>query len=310
MLNEWIELQQYTFDLSCWDPDEIKPRLNYRNICNKLSGMERAMTVVARYGYYHAAPSLPTGERLELARELLKSWCGASEDCPAGFEHLRCWLPRYIETVLVAPRQQSGESVARLEAALEDLSRKKTEFSKKLLVSYISDDEASRWVNDYKKLTYDGLLAAAIEQGPLRNRLLVCKSDLLAPIRKQRGRLLDADKDRILKFLAAFLMGRTNDWQEYAVINKSDIANWCEDDPKLDKDDYEKYLFGDQPLFSVKQVGSNVVKLAVAKGYLQQCAPALCPEQEIPAGVLAFADRGAGRSFEIISVREREHCDV
>lgn len=301
MLNEWIELQQYTFDL---ESGTCKPRLNYRNICNKLSGMERAMTVVARFGYYHAGAQEP----IAFTRQLLKTWCGASEDCPSGFEQLRCWLPRYIEKVLIAPRQASGTSVSRLEAALEDLSKKKTEFGKKLMIPYISDEEASRWVNDYKKITYDGILAAAIEQGPLQNRLLVCRSDLFAPIRKRRGRLLPADRDRISKLLAAFLLGRTNELQEYAVINKSDIANWCEDDPKLDKDDYDKYFFGDEPLFSVKQVGSNVVKLTVAQGYLALCAPALCPEGELTADVIAYADLGAGRSFETVSVTEREQC--
>lgn len=309
MLNEWIELQQYTFAPEC--DDGIKPRLNHRNICNKLSGIERAMTVIARYCYYHHAPERPAAQRIALAEAVLKSWCGGESECPDGFTQLQNWLPRYIEQILLIQVADSPVSVSRLRKALTALQSKQTEFDRKFLLPYISDDEANRWINDYKKITYDSIIANAIAQGPLENRVMVCRGDLFRPIRKARGNLLASDRDRIQKLLAAFLLGRTNPDQEFAAINKTDIANWCEGDPKLDGDDYEKYLYGNEPLFVMKTLGSSVVKLRVAGGYLAESGLALYTERELAdldlTGCTVFEDKGAGSRFE---AKEGELCYV
>lgn len=366
MLNELIEFKQYTFDIGSYnpaDPKAVKPRLNHRNICNKLSGIERAMTIIARYYYYNYYPGtrkkIPAAqERIAFVRDVLKTWCGASEAPPAELGHLQAWLPRYIKDVLIAEKLKLFEkpdkalfssdalveielwvrefkaareyanrwkaidklhelteqfpdysaaivSIRRLESALADLRGKKTEFSKKMFVSYISDDEASKWTNDYKKITYDSIIANAINEGPLSNQVLVCDSDLFAPIRKKKGRLLDADKDRIQKMLVAFLLNRTNENQVSAVINKSDIANWCEGDPKMDKADYEKYLFSEEQLFSIHLVGSNVAKLTIPKGYLEIINPRICFKGDLFTIDLnthpSYEDYGSGKRLELIS---------
>ena len=366
MLNELIEFKQYTFDIGSFnpaDPKAVKPRLNHRNICNKLSGIERAMTIIARYyyyNYYSETKQKPpvVQERIAFVRDVLKTWCGASEQCPAALIHLQNWLPRYIKNVLIAEKlklfeqpnkvlfssdsqveielwvrefktacdfEQRGKalvklhdltkqypeyiaaimSINRLESALLDLRGKKTEFSKRVFIPYISDDEASKWTNDYKKITYDGIIANAINGGPLSNLVLVCDGDLFAPIRKKKGRLLDADKDRIQKMLVAFLLNRTNANQVSAVINKSDIANWCEGDPKMDKADYEKYLFSGEQLFSVHLVGSNVAKLTIPKEYIEIINPRICFKEDLATIDLtahpSYEDYGSGKKLELIS---------
>lgn len=366
MLNELIEFKQYTFDIGSYDPadpEAIKPRLNHRNICNKLSGIERAMTIIARYYYYNyyseTEQEPPVArERISLVRDVLKTWCGASEQYPADLSHLQTWLPRYIKDVLIAEKLKLFEkpdkalfssdaqvelelwvrefkaarefenrwktieklrelteqypnynaaivSIFRLESALVDLQGKKTAFSKKMFVPYISDDEASKWTNDYKKITYDSIIANAINGGPLSNYVLVCDSDLFAPIHKKKGRLLEADKDRIQKMLIAFLLNRTNANQVSAVINKSDIANWCEGDPKMDKADYEKYLFYEEQLFNIHLVGSNVAKLTIPKAYFDIVNPRICPKESVSALDLTtyptYEDLGSGRKLKLIS---------
>lgn len=367
MLNELIEFRQYTFDISTYNSaerDAVKPRLNHRNICNNLSGIERAMTIIARYyyyNYYSESKQEPpvVQERIVFVKDILKTWCGASEQCPGELSHLQAWLPRYIKDILIAEKLKLFEvpnkalfssalqvelelwvrelktacefekrwkaieklrnlteqypdyntaivSIFRLESALVDLRGKKTEFSKKMFVPYISDDEASKWTNDYKKITYDSIIANAINGGPLSNLVLVCDSDLFALIHKKKGRLLDADKDRIPKMLVAFLLNRTNSNQESAVINKSDIANWCEGNPKMDKADYEKYLFADEQLFRIHLVGNNVAKLTIPKVYLEIVKPKICLKSDLPfldtKTCSIYEDYGAGRKLESISI--------
>ena len=370
MLNERIEFDQYTFDINTYNPanpETVKPRLNHKNICNSLSGIDRAMTVIARYYYYNyynaASNKQPSkNERIAFVEKILKTWCGSSKQHPEKLVHLQSWLPKYIKEVLMADKlrnlytlidllpdsdqqvdlelcigelrssedtemrqraidtlyeltakypkyQEMVQSVQRQEFSLIRLKGKKTSFAKKMFSVKVSDEEASRWNNDFKKITYESIIANAIDKGPLTTKFLAFKIDPFSHelVKKARGKISPADTDRIQKMLAAFLLGRTNDQQEFAVINKADISNWCEDDPKMDKGDYEKYLFDRKPLFTVKLIGNNVNKLAVPKAFLDLVNPTLCNSEDevkkmLNEGYTVYKDNGAGKKLELISM--------
>lgn len=95
MLNEKIEFENYTWPLSCKAPVY---RLKYTTISNGLSGMARAMTIIARKCYFDK--EVP--DKIDYCKDTLRIWCGdpkgnkenASEDVPQN------WLPDYLHKVL------------------------------------------------------------------------------------------------------------------------------------------------------------------------------------------------------------------
>ena len=108
MLNELTEYRQYT----------AKPsvngafRLSYKNLTNKCSGLDRAMTVIARKflfedGFY-VKQSLSRTEKAEAVKEVLKAWCGFSYEVKDAFsekgqtelENIKNWFPQYVLCLL------------------------------------------------------------------------------------------------------------------------------------------------------------------------------------------------------------------
>lgn len=286
MLNEIIEYDQYSFDCDI-ETNKTLSRLTHRNICNGLSGIERAMTTVARYYYYNyyskGEMSQAQEERIEFVRSVLKAWCGLmnqEDECPLAAKHIEDWLPKYIENMLKKNAEGNELSLKRLEESLEKLKNKKSAFSKRLFVEYISDDEANKWKNDFKKITYDSIIANAIELGELKERVLLSKTFPFERIKKEKGNINSAEQDRVIKIISAFLLNRVNANQMFAVVNKADIANWCKESPKMDKDDYQKfkYRFGgeDVPLFESVLIANNIVKFKVAPELLGFCEFVIC----------------------------------
>ena len=125
MLDEWKEYEEYTFDLS-QKPFACSLRLKNVTLQKGLSGISRAMTVVARHGLFEEIPEEPAfpggfqsarivsadafGERPEeeqkgrirYAKDCVRLWCGDSLEivpCSAEQVKLKDWLPRYL-TVL------------------------------------------------------------------------------------------------------------------------------------------------------------------------------------------------------------------
>ena len=321
MLNELREYQQYTFNIEK-DTEERKfSRLNHRQLCNSLSGIERAMTIIARYFYYNywktEAPGdkQPTKkEKIDLVHSSLAAWCGLmnkGEVCPPKAKHIENWLPKYIEEVLKKDAEGNEQSIKRLQESLEKLKNKKTEFSKHMMIDYVSDQEATKYHNDVKKITYESIIANAINAGELTNRVLLSKQNPFDRIIKEKGKLDGSEldegkKDRIIKIICAFLLNRTNFEQRYAVVNRADVANWCKDNPKMDKDDYN-FLYKDStkeinmPLFERRLVGNNILKIFVEPELLNWCDFKICGDVEGEIDKLreqgyiyVFRDEGSG----------------
>lgn len=95
MLNEIKEYEQYSFNLDCENP-EI--RLKHKHMCNSLSGIARAMTIVARHSYFGNKGYSDIDSTLND----LRVWCGDSrgdsEKTSEGPEF--AWLPNYLIKVL------------------------------------------------------------------------------------------------------------------------------------------------------------------------------------------------------------------
>ena len=94
MLNELIEFENYTYSL---DSNEPVYRLKHKNLSNSLSGVTRAMTIIARKCYYDENVI----DKIGHCKNTLRVWCGdpkgdqpASRVCEGGRE--RQAHPRFI----------------------------------------------------------------------------------------------------------------------------------------------------------------------------------------------------------------------
>ena len=129
LLNEIGEYEQYTLS-----PQKIStceyPRLKYFTLIKSdFSGLERAMTIVARHFLFSGSDSAPRtrDDDLDELREILKAWCGfknEAHDLPPDFNG---WLPNYIRLAILSDKIKiCREKISNLEseelqAALSDL---------------------------------------------------------------------------------------------------------------------------------------------------------------------------------------------
>ena len=120
MLNEIREFEQYSFCLKTADEAHLHQNSRLKRkalITNGFSGLERAMTMVARR-YMFARSSVATPESIETARMALKQWCGSkSVQADAETQAIKDWLPDYIRYSL-------------LQDCLQELRKHKTTLAK------------------------------------------------------------------------------------------------------------------------------------------------------------------------------------
>lgn len=92
MLNEWLEYAQYTY----LPEGKTGPaRLKQKTICNKLAGITRAMTIVARkHMFEYDGP-----DRFAYVKKEIRMWCGdiSAEEAESI---TCCWLPEYLIRIL------------------------------------------------------------------------------------------------------------------------------------------------------------------------------------------------------------------
>ena len=116
MLNEIGEYEQYTYSLT---PQEIErhkdTRLKYLPLIKRdLSGLERAMTIVARHFMFDVlhcdSDSRLSDADFEELREILRAWCGFnSENAPRSPlpEDFKGWLVKYIQRTFLTEKVQT-----------------------------------------------------------------------------------------------------------------------------------------------------------------------------------------------------------
>lgn len=95
MLNEIKEFEQYTYSLESAKPEK---RLKQNTLCADLSGIARAMTVIARKSFFENSGP----ERIDIVRNDLQLWCGDPKGEPekASEGFASAWLPEYMVKIL------------------------------------------------------------------------------------------------------------------------------------------------------------------------------------------------------------------
>lgn len=144
MLNEIGEYEQYTMSPENF-ADESKLRLKYMTLIKRdFSGLERALTIVARHFLFDE-----TEHRDEKAVcEILKAWCGFKNEASTLPPHFNGWLPNYICRAFLSERLK----ICREKISLLDSELKKflTDLVEKTPVQYDFDkvhDSVESWEN-------------------------------------------------------------------------------------------------------------------------------------------------------------------
>lgn len=165
MLNEISEYEQY----SCKNPQENCTRLSSLN--KALNGLNRAMVIVARYWMFNEENQADIAK----AKQALEAWCGLTKN--DEFNDISGWLIKFMG-------KENWEKYFK--------SKKEKDISKSCFNANLADSKT----NDFRKITYDRVLADAFAAGPLKRYYLVCKKDFY----EQAGLRFELDKNNAVKF--------------------------------------------------------------------------------------------------------------
>ena len=224
MLDEIREFEQYTEDIN-----EIKGkegRLTKRPLNKSYGGIPRAMLIIARH-YMFQNPDFTKEEQVEYARKALRIWCGARKegDEVEDSEKIDSWIIRYavklgLDEDKITQLKEKPQSYEKTIYSLEDKNQEKKKKEKK------------KKTNDQNKILYDHVLAEAMAMGKLKRRYLVCEGDpfkdnlICNGMQKiSDGKRGQNDKDKILKFTAAYLVGKSREEQATVCIKLVDLVN-------------------------------------------------------------------------------------
>ena len=286
MLNELREYEEYTIPVDKLAGDG---RLLYDNLKDDHSGIDRAMTTVARHFLFRNAEKTPGGTEdlrpdVGYAQKALKAWCGFLGEEAAEEPELQAingWLQAYIQHLNSQGKGRSG---------IKDISGKKTQFSQKLFT--VKTQKPSPGTrkngsgNNYKKITYERVIADALLLGPLSRYYLICETDELFQrwTVQKNGKTVRPEKPNgikdvnlLLLLTAACLLGFPTSGRRFVPFNKVDVNNWHNKGKKEDIANAMKtFRFSEhgaapfRPIFEKQLIGGNTAKVRLDDLWAQQ----------------------------------------
>lgn len=319
MLDEIREVQEYMFSPGMPGQQSDRIQLSVFWHAGNLNGIERMMTMIARYFLF--VDNEDTDNIFLMAEAALRMWTGNTplsiaeksstrtdvsekEAALAGeyeyltrsYPWLNWWLPAYIKDKSKGMKESDRDKA---EMAINKLAGKKSQFGRSVFGTRSG-------ANDYKKCTYEKAVANAYSaRGPLKRYYLACTDpDWKTGLSKGNGKkLMNDHPDRVLKILASYMIERSrkvrhDDEPRYEPVNYSDIAMWAAGSSKLDGSVVSKYKVGDRPLFSCKAASSgNQAKLKPDEEWFTRCGWTLIEATEEDAALDEFLDANPGAVF-------------
>lgn len=252
MLDELLERQEYELTIEKNNSNQ-RFRLLYATLGNQLSGLYRALNIIAR-------------------EQLFK---GETPNISATREFLLEWLKKLpgsdsLNSILV----DSKKSVYKAKAPdilnyLQFLQERCTDSMYKNITSR---------KNDINKITLDQIIASSLDDGPLRRYALVAKDDLFAKkaIYKKDPRLKETkiapvNQEYLLKATAAFLLQNKLN-QLLVAVTDADTINWCSTSVRNVSfffTDTHKVVFEKVPVFLSN---NNTIKYHFHKNWIENFA--------------------------------------
>jgi hypothetical protein len=300
MLNEIQEYKEYTLD-----EREMKKiqRLKKRAL-DKKAGFRRPLIIIARYSLFDVYKDLDFDERIRKTKEVLKSWIGDPKAKAAPDDSMNDWLVRYYQIISEGTKQININSLY--------IGKDQSLFAQKKFTQKGNG-------NDYNKITYDGIIADALEQGKLRRYYLVgdeLKEDSLQKkTSKKNPAKLGKDKDKVvgrcLKFTAAILLNGQNQlymenipvYERFVPLTWVDIMNWNDIDGYNKDNPYEKIYYKGEPLFKKNDTKTqNAVAFKLSEAWMQDHNWRIVAEDELTEEDRKkgnfYSDPGTGEGLE------------
>lgn len=218
MLDEINEFEQYTCNPSA--SNRLKPYF----IIKSRGGLPRALTVIARHYLYNEYKynELTDSDKKKEAREktkcILAAWCGfdyTNDEASikdANADKLKNWLPDYLKN---KDSDVLGEEVAKKWNVKEQKDL------------YQLSNHTFFSING---INFYSIIADAINDGPLKNNVLIFKKDFFSLI-KNGGKISFGKYEFVSRFLciiAAYLLADGTDTPggKQIQLNNIDLANW------------------------------------------------------------------------------------
>ena len=295
MLNEILEYDQYTQRID-YEKESVTYRLKYANLKQELSGIERALVIIARHEIFKKTEESEEKKERE-AIEVLKAWCGFDYDTSVEQACMvKSWLPDYLELVRKefknsTKSNKSEGSIKNVDAALRYLKSRQEDFKKnELCIEKENGKSATEGSseNTFKEITYGKILMQAYAEGELKRYYLVCDQDLLDCYEvlkntetRKRARLNTTGKnagkelDEIFKATAAFLMEKGDKQKTSAFVRKTDLSNWFTGKSGYKHVNLSDYIIvhketdEETNIFRYETISSSIVKMLVDSKWIE-----------------------------------------
>lgn len=329
MLDEYQEYNQYTLPQDCFKEEAFQRLRYYSLIKNDFSGLSRAMTIIARHCIFDELQKFDEDAVRDRLKNWCKGWLetyirrvlfevnlskiretleenkfgdkekelslflkGLSSD--ENIEELMDKKEHMIKLAFTLDKK-SKEDVSKiccLINALKELKGKRTYFAKGLFGKKMEENKGgAKQKGTHNLITYEHIIANALDQGHLHRYYLACKSDpftsdtvrKFTPAKQVEGKDLrssspTSDKDLILKMTSAYLLQRADYSQEYVIISLKDISNWMVRKTKTENFELDRYKMKEtgEPLFEKRIPGradkknSNTVKIRIHPDWVKQ----------------------------------------
>ena len=272
MLDERIELAEYTCDIG----EGMPQRLTYLNITNGLSGVPRALKVIARYALYDL------GMNPEQVVNLLNAWCGfeintieeSKNDHSDIFFRLQNWLPNYLEFL---GRIDISHGLG-IEKAKKELLQRKREWN----LFTLEEGEKST----ENKINFLKVISDAYHEGKLQVRYFVVeKNPFLHTSCKD-----DATMKKFLLKTAALYCTMATETKKKIRIGYPELSNWigsgCLQSKKVNKFVTNiLYIEGNvsENLFVKETVegNHNICKIILSQKWLLETGAKIIAEEEL-----------------------------
>lgn len=291
MLNEYLEFESYVTN-----PESPTPRVQPFSFTNQfdeegnLIGIEHIMTVIAR-AYIFSNENVVLDEVISQqivddTKEVLHRWTGFADTKNikrTQNERLDKWMKKYSFTegwlkLYLTYQVNSGENVEKKNAREKNLWDKIEE----------------EWSNKFDKgldylvsqISYNNIIANALEMGPLKNQYLVVRKDFTPrdkPVKQnQRFKYLTDESSRqassdmkIMKIIATYLLKlkyNPKDQKEVLIVN-GELANWYGLDDRNNGAEtfYPKGVsWKAKPIYTTRRLKGSHIKVIVDQEYLKE----------------------------------------
>lgn len=264
MLNEILEYEEYI------SKDEKVIRLGSRGLNNKLGGYVRALIIIARHFLFGENMENPASN-IESTIECLKAWLGFEYDeaklnnsAKSEIESIKNWFPDCINKI---SKSSEHENVL-----LNILETKKATLQFYL---YTNPSKKTNDKNSAKSVTYESIIADALDQGPLNKYLLKVKDAMFEGLTKESNSndvdINQTDEDLIKKLTAYYLISQKEQIarQCWIIINSVNLMNWSTRNNDLNHNKWlEKFTYNSTALFEKTNIGNNTIKIKINKEWI------------------------------------------